>query len=151
MRIHTDTLTPELLRKCISEDERFKDTGAAIWRLQSHGSTKRHHAFEVRIGANAGKDINGKTRRPKMGGGYNPAIPWDEDHTEKALTYAEWGYFIANVYALDPYAIVGPYKSVDDFDEQTNRYWSLAQNGHEPYYPSDWAFYYSRELTETCQ
>lgn len=145
MRIHSDKLTPEILRDCLANDPRFDNTGAAIWRLNSHRSTKRKFAFEVRIGADAGKDRNGKTRRPSMGGGYHNPMGYAENYTEKALTYNEWGYWIANVFEFDPDAIIGPYDGVDDFVATTNRPWSndWALNGYEPFYACDWAFYNS--------
>lgn len=148
MRIHSDILTPELLRKCLSEDERFKGTGAAIWRLNEHGSRKRARAFEVRIGADAGQDIHGKTRRPSMGGGYyHPHNVGDEDYTEKALTYAEWGFFLANVYAIDPNAHCTYYKNAEDFNKQTydnGLAWGCRENnGHEPFYACDWAYFWT--------
>ncbi|WP_281783735.1 hypothetical protein [Sinimarinibacterium flocculans] len=163
MRIHSDKLTPDLIRRCISEDERFDGTGAAIWKLDEHGSRSRARAFEVRAGADAGKDANGFKRRPAMG---QPADPYGHNYhpyahthydnwTEKAMSHAEWGFFIANMFAIDPEAKIGGYDGHEDFVRQTwgpvkfglngsGVAWSCAKyNGYEPWDACDWAFYYT--------
>ena len=139
MRIHSNRLTPDLLRRCLREHD-YLPTSAGMWRLNTHGSRSRDRAFEVRIGADAGQDVLGTTRRPCMGGGYyHPFNVGDEDWTEKALTYCEWGWFLANVFAIDPDAIAGPYKGSDDFYAQTTRPGAFARAGYEVFYPSAWA------------
>lgn len=139
MRIHSDTLTSDQIRGCIENDPRFDGSGASIWRLNVHGSRSRARAFEVRIGANAGKDIHGKTRRPCMGSTDWHPFYAPENYTEKALTYAEWGFFIASLFVLDENAIVGPYKGADDFYRQTDRWGSREQNDGQLFDACDWA------------
>jgi hypothetical protein len=144
MRIHSDTLTPEILRECLNRDPRFKDSGAAIWRLNTHASRSRARAFEVRIGADAGRDIHGKARRHANSGVWGSESETfgyaGGNFTDKALTYAEWGFWIANVFEFDPAAIVGPYKGVDDFAAQTGRWGALQQNDGQPFASCDWAY-----------
>ncbi len=52
------------------------------------------------------------TRRPN-GGNYGA------DHEGYAATYSDWGRWIAELFARDPDAIIGPYKGHDDYHEQT--------------------------------
>lgn len=47
-----------------------------------------------------------KFRPHASGGGYS-------------ASWAEWGWFLANVFAADPAAKAGPYKSAQDFHDQT--------------------------------
>lgn len=136
MRIHTNVLTPKVIRTILSRHPNLP-TSVAAWRLTEHGSRCRDRAYEVRLGADSGQDIYGKTRRPSMGGGYNPAIGWEEDYTEKALTWAEWGFFLADLFAIDSGARAGTYDGEDDFYNQTASWANYTMGEH--FYPTSWA------------
>jgi hypothetical protein len=122
MRIHSNVLTHEHLYDAMNAAKLGAD-GVFIIDSMVHGSRKRHHAIEVKLGANASRDRNGKMRRPRNSGQYGS----DRRDPAKAATYDEWGYWIAELYVIDPDAIVGPYDNAEDFHRQTDyRYASVA-------------------------
>jgi hypothetical protein len=69
-------------------------------------------------------------------GSYNPWLAggkrrhrlnfWPDD-SAYAASYDEWGYFIAELFELDPDAKFGYYKGRDDFDSQTNWKFCIPQ------------------------
>lgn len=102
---------------------------------ESHGSHTHDHAFEIQLGSDGGdfaslvpasaKNAYGKpqkTRRPRQNGGGG--------ELRFAATWHEWGWFMAEVFAVDPDAMFGNrgkpgkpgwgYDGVADFEEKTN-------------------------------
>lgn len=114
MRIHSDIFTgssfTDALRSAgLTDEVRVED-------LSLHNSRKRACGFEVRLAASEGRDRNGKARRPRMTGRYGSENAPDY---VKAATYDEHGYWIAELFKIDPEAIIGPYKGVENFNELT--------------------------------
>jgi hypothetical protein len=56
-------------------------------------------------------DAEGNKRRYPRGGNDGSGV--------RGCTYNEWGYFIAELFRIDPEATIGPYKGVDHFHELT--------------------------------
>lgn len=82
--------------------------------LERHESRSRLRAYEIRLGSY--RPLAGH-RRTNGAGSY-----W-------AATYDEWGWFIAEIYDLDPSAIFGPYRSRDDFLVKTDYQYNVEANG----------------------
>jgi hypothetical protein len=108
MRLHTNTLTATeisgaLIRSGIPCHLRTLAPG--------YGSRSHARAFEIRLAADAAapaRDADGKVRRHNMDG-----------YPGKGATYAEWGAFLAKLFAADLAAKIGPYDSAADFNRKT--------------------------------
>lgn len=111
MRIHTDHLTRDDLR-CALTSTGLTREGVWLDNLSEHGSRSRAHAYEVSLRADPGKDRNGKTRRAPNSGNHGADFG-------KAATYDEWGYWLAELFELDPCAVMTYYKSREDFHRST--------------------------------
>jgi hypothetical protein len=102
MRIHSDILTRDDLFAAIGA-VRADAPDIYLEHASAHGSRSRTRAFEVALRGMGARH----TRRPNFGGdGY-------------AATYHDWGYWIAELFAIDHDAVIGPYKGADDFERQT--------------------------------
>ena len=130
MKIHSDILTEETiaqaLRRC-QDDGRVSES-VQFDPLVSRGSTKRARGFEVQLGCSVGdswrpdwllsygygdKAVRAagirRHRQGKVAG----------EHLSRCATWHEWGHFIAELFLMDPRAIVGTYDGWDAFDYQT--------------------------------
>jgi hypothetical protein len=112
MKIHTDHLTSTDLVDALAV------TDLDMWGVRvewtAAGSRSRHHAFNVSLVAEPGRDRNGKKRRNSGTAQFAG---------QKGATYDEWGYWLAELFERDPDMTATYYKSRDDFHAQTkNRY-----------------------------
>jgi hypothetical protein len=109
MKIHTDVLTERDLHAA-----RRVIPGTWLNSMRA-GSRKRDHAFVVALRSDGTPDRNGtkRNRRPNTGTSTMSA-------DEFAASYDDWGYWLAELFVLDPRMIAGPYKGRADFDFQTN-------------------------------
>ena len=114
MRIHSDVLSHDHLEDALRASG-LSAEGVFIEDSIYHGSRKRSRAIEVKLGANAGRDRNGKARRPTNSGYYGS----DSRDPVKGATYEEWGYWIAELYVIDSKAVIGPYDDERDFHRAT--------------------------------
>lgn len=124
MKIHTSNLTARDLQLAlksaqddhdVTPDVRFAVFGEA-------GTRQRRRAFEVQLGTSERDSLKprgGKARRPRNSGGYGAYGNGEWEDPRYSATWYEWGYFISKIFAIDPDAIVGPYKGIDDFDAKT--------------------------------
>ena len=126
MRIHTNLLAtdiPAALAAAKAKGHVADDVTFAV--LDLHGSRAYTRAFKIQLGtANQHSlkgleedafDVAGKpqhTRRTRNS--------WRDDYHRYAAAWSEWGWFLAEIFELDPCAVcVGYYKSAGDFDAQT--------------------------------
>lgn len=109
MKIHTDILTHE----DIADATRAGGMrGVYTERESVRGSRSRARSFDITLRGNS-------TRRPN--GGNRGA---DDGY---AATWDEWGMFIQALFEKDPEAIIGQYRSFDDFEMATHgRFESLT-------------------------
>jgi hypothetical protein len=114
MKIYSDTLTTDDIREAVPQGcyLALLDDGYHIREFGSERGTRTinpqtgeryQHGFKVILSGHAPHTSQGNTMV-----------------REQAATYDEWGAFIANLYACDDAAKIGPYKSGSDFDLQTN-------------------------------
>lgn len=115
MKIHSDYLTRNDLAMALSTKAL---DGVYFDYCSAAGSRKRARGFDFRLQADAGKDGIGKTRRRRNTGRYGAEDAFQEAYTF-AATYWEHGVFFANLFAVDPSAIIGPYTGAIDFHEKT--------------------------------
>jgi hypothetical protein len=108
MKIHTDHISYTDLHDAL----RVAGLSALYAEVSSHGSRSRHHSFNVKLTADAGRDRNGKKRRLENSGQYGAGYNF-------AATYDEWGYWLAELFERDPDMTATYYKSRDDFHAQT--------------------------------
>jgi hypothetical protein len=114
MRIHT-YLAKDMLETALSSAGR--DHGAThldFFKLEQYGSRKRDRAFEVRL-----EGYGSRHRRPLMW------APRGAHPYAKAPTWDDWGWFLLEVFTLDPRAIAGNYNGLDDFHAQTEGRFNL--------------------------
>lgn len=109
MRIHTDKIERAHLwdaREAASTPE----DGYVYLHTTEHGSRSRARAFEVSL---EGDGTKNRRRR-------NPGSSTANRHKGYAATWDAWGRFLAHLYTVDPSMVAGPYKSADDFHDQTH-------------------------------
>lgn len=82
-------------------------------------SRNRKFSFKIQLGTYDKTSGPTKSRHYKNSGQYGAGDVW-------AATYDEWGWFIAELFAVDPDAIFGPYKGLDSFNAQTANKYILA-------------------------
>lgn len=117
MKIHTNVLTPDDLRAALTTSG-MRAEGVYFERLETKGSRSHRRAFNVRLGAQPRKG-----RRQS-----NPGTGSDRT-TFTVPTYDEWGWWLAEVFRRDPYAICGQYKDAVDYHRQTNNAYLQAEAG----------------------
>ena len=111
MRIHTDTLTTDDLYRELPDD--------CYLEVTTHGSRKRHHAFEVKVSAQVGRDAHGIKRAYAQNSGTYGAA---SDDYSRAATWIEWGDWMVALFKIDASAIIGPYDGASDFTYQTHQF-----------------------------
>ena len=132
MRIHT-YLTENEIRLAlmtakrkgkVADDVRFDP-------IAHHGSRSHEHAWEAQLGSSQCGNLpdhyvnmygkRQKTRRVRNGG---------YGEYRYAATWHEWGWFLAEVFDMDPAAIVGngreAYRGQEDFDQKTK--WKFVED-----------------------
>lgn len=119
MRIHSDKLTPQDVHKAC----RARGMSGVYAEVAAKGSRKRDHAFEISMTGNSPYRTNSGNR----GAAYD----------DRAAQWDEWGIVIAELFALDPEAIIGQYKDADTFHQYTvGRFHQLQ--GHETHRRHKW-------------
>lgn len=110
MRIHSNTLTRSDIVSALRQPEIAPDIELVTFGVFS--SRKRQRAYEVQLGTDDKTSGPTKSRHYKNSGTHGAGQIW-------AATYDEWGFFLADLFRLDPNAIAGQYNGADDFHAQT--------------------------------
>lgn len=111
MRIHSDTLQASNVYEALQDArKRYVDSSVFLEHVTLHGSRKRTRGIDVAL-ASTGND----THRWRRNVGPN-----GDRTADYAATYADWGWFILELFNVDPDAIVGPYSGLTDFHNQTH-------------------------------
>lgn len=136
MRIHSDIIRPEDVRNALrtAQSEGRVSDHVHIDVLSAHGSRKRSGAVEVQLGSDTSESFISlevetyahnygsprkilnkiKRRYPRQGKSQMAG-----DHLASSATWHEYGHFIAELFAIDPHAIIGDYDQADSFYYQT--------------------------------
>lgn len=101
MRLHSDTIT---VNDLFQAAEKARQDGQDIFIADAAlvGSRTRAHRIDFHAGA-----ANGRYARNS--GHYGG------DRYNRAASWSAWGYLIAHLFAQDPNAVIGQYKSRDHF------------------------------------
>lgn len=131
MKIQT-RLTEAEVQECLGRSKDDGDMPADIVFdvFGTVGSRSHPHAFEVHL-ATAQNDTRAdsvKRKASSMAGGGG---------LKYAATYDEWGYFLAELFAADPEARAGRYKSRDHFHASTGYAYAMRDEMPEDTSPSD--------------
>lgn len=113
MRLHSDVLKADHIIRALqnSKDAGKVDFNVQFVSLDPRGSRSRKHAYEVQLGW-YGQKISGDGRRYKNSGVNGSGDVY-------AATYDEWGWFIDELYKLDPLLVFGHYKTRAEFHSMT--------------------------------
>ena len=138
MRIHSDIITKAHVTQALNAVKNAGLVADCVYtdRLTTHGSRKRKGAVDVTLGSTSGESfisapvlaylegygatqsqINKAKRRAPRSGGQEGAGAAPE--LSRSATWHEWGAFIAELFAIDPEAIIGQYEQADSFFWQT--------------------------------
>jgi hypothetical protein len=120
MRLHT-RLTEADLTKALNRAVEGGGVAAHLMLMKAdqHRSQSRAKAFEVQLGTYLKEKGDGR-RYPNSGS-------HGADTSYYAAKYNEWGFFFAEVFKLDPEAVVaGAYDGENDFHEKTKGAYSEA-------------------------
>lgn len=157
MRIHSDIINSTMILPALqaAQAKGHVSRTVEIDVNNRHGSRKRAFATELQIGSSTtesfisptvrkyleGYGLEDKTikaasrRRPRQGKSH-----FAGDHLATAATWHEWGHFIAELFTVDPDAIVGRYNGVEDFIWETSQRPSeylLEHNGRKYNFMAD--------------
>lgn len=111
MKIHTNTETVSAVRKALQLANLAGQVAPNVYldRCVPAGSRTRAHAAEIHLAA---------TDR-SYGHRYANTGMVGADSGTFAATYDEWGYMLAHLFAADPDAVAGQYKSAESFHALT--------------------------------
>ena len=133
MRIHSDIIRPEDVRNALrtaKAADRVADY-VHIDVLSAHGSRKRSGAVEVQLGSELSESfvsLEVHTYAHNCGTPRRVLNKIKRRHTRQnyqnsglrhSATWHEYGHFIAELFAIDPRAIIGTYDQADSFYYQT--------------------------------
>lgn len=137
MRIHSDILEHKDIVHALRTQRDLGRVGPNTYTavLNEHGSRKRARAWEIKL--EAIEKIPGDGRRFGNSGGYGST---SQTTGEYSATYDEWGWFLAELYRLDPDLITPYYENVQDFHEKTGMTYNpmgllryIGLYGEDPY------------------
>ncbi len=113
MKIHSNVLTHDHFADAVRHASSRGQGIVWTTREDERGSRSRARAFDVALVS----DGTVQRHRPQS---------WTGDASEYAATWDQWGWFLASVFAVDPDAIAGPYKGIDDFRRKTDGAYLVA-------------------------
>lgn len=113
MRLHSDILTSsdilEALKRAKDAEKVAGHVGFEIF--EERGSRSRKRAFEIQLGTY--QKFKGDKRGWKNSGKHGAGDVY-------AATWREWGFFIKELFEMDPELTFGHYKSENEFHRMTN-------------------------------
>lgn len=143
MRIHSNVITPEIVRQALADAQESGEIAVTVdvdW-AEEKGSRKRDRAVEFSIGSCTGdrfcsertaqtirglvvgcwgreeSDVERAVRR--SGRRYSRNTDRASRDLPRSATWHEWGALIERLFAVDPSAIIGRYDGLDDFEDRT--------------------------------
>lgn len=110
MKIHSNILTEQDIRDCVPAGcylaGHYARDGVTWSSINREGSRSRSQGFTVRLSGSSPYTMQ--------------SLP------DKSATWDEWGDFIARLFSKDESAIIGGYKSANDFDLKTEHRFPLV-------------------------
>lgn len=119
MRLHSNTLRYADIYGALkaAKDAGKVDGLVQFETFEDKGSRSRSRAYEIQLGWYGDKQP-GDGRRWKNTGNRGADSEYNGGGCY-AATYDEWGWFIAELYKMDPELIFGHYKTRDTFNSMT--------------------------------
>lgn len=113
MKLHSDILNRNDIREALATAKRKGrvDSDVHFDILEARGSRTRKAGFEIRLEW-LGEKVKGDGRRPTNSGNGSGSQQW-------AAFWEEWGWFIVELYRIDPDMVFGNYKTREVFDTYT--------------------------------
>jgi hypothetical protein len=105
MKIHSDILTASDIHAALRDAPNTQ--GVSLEYVEAKGSRSRNRSFEFRLVGTGNRRRNSGTH----GASSSENLP--------AASWAQHGWFFAQIFHDDPKAIVGPYRGVEDFHAKT--------------------------------
>jgi hypothetical protein len=120
MKLHSDTLTVDDVRDAMlkAKERGGVDRLVVFNTLSARGSRSRKNGIEIRLEW-VGTKVKGDGRRKTNSGSYGSG----DDY---AAFYAEWGWFLAEVFDMDPDAKLDRYEGRDSFHQLTRHAFHYA-------------------------
>ena len=114
MKLHSDKLTTSEIRECLERAiQKGKVNRLVVFSvLEERGSRTRANGWEIRLQW-LGQKQPGDGRRFTNGGNRGAS------GTSYGAFWEEWGWFISELYAVDPDLVFGHYKTREVFDTMT--------------------------------
>ena len=120
MRIHSDLLFITDLDRAM-ENAEHKAPNVTLHVIGSHSSRSHKKAYEVALRGHGARH----TRPPNTGFRGGPSTG------ERAASRDDWGWFMAEVFARDPGAWFGPYKTYNGFHRATDGKYHVSMGGFQ--------------------
>jgi hypothetical protein len=113
MKLHSDTLNRISIREALLAAQKSGKVDPLVdfSTLDARGSRTRSAAFEVRLEW-LGTKVKGDGRKWTNSGNQGSGGTY-------AASYDEWGWFITELYRIDPDMVFGHYKNLEGFHEMT--------------------------------
>lgn len=120
MKLHTDSLTRQDIRNALQAAKNAGNVDSRVYftTLDERGSRSHSRAYEVQLGW-MGDKVPGDGRRWKNSGSSGADSVY-------AAFYDEWGWFILELYRLDPELVFGHYKTFQDFVTMTKHAFTVS-------------------------
>jgi hypothetical protein len=120
MKIHSNILSEVHV---MNAARKARDNGADIdvYDLSSHGSRKRNSRIDFYA-----KSENGKHASAHGGWGGSG------NTTVRAASWSDYGYLMAELFRIDPNAIIGQYDGLDSFKDRCRSEWLRRRNMGDP-------------------
>lgn len=120
MKLHTSLLMTDIGNALtrvkelglVAEDIRFMQ-------FTIEGSRSRPYGYRIQLGTYNQHSGPTRSRRYKNSGRSGATTGYDGNDRVWAATYDEWGWFIGEIFLMDPSARFGSYDGAMDFYEQT--------------------------------
>jgi hypothetical protein len=115
MKLHSDTITWGNLREALDQAKRKGGVAQDVYfcQINGAGSRSRSNGYEIQLGTDDKTTGPTKSRRYKNSGQHGADSVY-------AATWDEWGWFITELFQVDPNAIFGGYKGAEDFHAKTD-------------------------------
>jgi hypothetical protein len=114
MKLHSDILTEGTIKDALTRAKvaGHVDKSVVFSELAARGSRTRKNGFEIRLEWLGEKQKGDGRRYTNSGNGGASTKAY-------GAFWEEWGWFIDELYSVDPDLVFGPYKTREVFDEMT--------------------------------
>lgn len=121
MKLHSDILEYDAICDAL---QRAKNSGkithdVQFVKMDRAGSRTRKFGCEIQLGTYDQESGPTKSRHYKNSGKHGATSEYGTGDPVWAATYDEWGWFITELFTVDPDLIFGSYKGVKSFHDQT--------------------------------